>query len=499
MARIEDDFVSARPDIRREIPAEQRGSSTLHFANGNLGEGLSGITDPSMVAGGSEPTMVSRNRTESGHIIEYNDTPGGERVLIKHASGAGVDMLPDGSVAISSRGQLVMTIDKDMTIRVTGNMRYDVTGNFDVKVSGNMNVDCLNYNVTTSGNYNENIAGARRAKVSGNVGNNILGSLSNTVVGTNTDTILGDRNLISKGTTRITAGQSLNIASGEKTKITSETGLDISSTNVNIAANSLTAIGASGTIGGQNMQMYTRNLRAGGTVYADVSLDTPKGNITRVSGTSAHYTTFHGDLNGTAKQSNITAAQNYPDTDPGGNTSGSPYSFTSSTADDLANNTVASALPTPDILSEYLTVSSKGIIQVEVDADNEIVNMLDRSVFNGGLRSGDLSTSDVRSLLRDPSNASNNDFVANNISAGILNPTVANASPPGIGRISGSAPGTYYGNSGNGAGRFFTPAKTSAKRTFLPDVKHYIHTTTSINEDTELLDGIRLAAFLGKD
>lgn len=54
-----------------------------------------------------------------------------------------------------------------------------------------------------------------------------------------------------------------------------------------------------GTIGGQNMQMYTRNLRAGGTVYADVSMDTPKGNISRVEGVSAHYTTFHGSLNGT--------------------------------------------------------------------------------------------------------------------------------------------------------------------------------------------------------
>ena len=75
------------------------------------------------------------------------------------------------------------------------------------------------------------------------------------------------------------------------------------------------------------MQMYTRNLRAGGTVYADVSMDTPKGNISRVEGVSAHYTTFHGSLNGTALRSvtaDVTNSQNYsdPDTDPGsaGNT-----------------------------------------------------------------------------------------------------------------------------------------------------------------------------------
>ena len=52
-----------------------------------------------------------------------------------------------------------------------------------------------------------------------------------------------------------------------------------------------------GTIGGQNMHMYVQEIyRAGGTVYADVSMDTPKGNISRVEGVSAHYTTFHGHL-----------------------------------------------------------------------------------------------------------------------------------------------------------------------------------------------------------
>ena len=40
--------------------------------------------------------------TASGHIIEYDDTNGRERVMIKHRTGSGVEMRADGSVIFSS-------------------------------------------------------------------------------------------------------------------------------------------------------------------------------------------------------------------------------------------------------------------------------------------------------------------------------------------------------------------------------------------------------------
>ena len=35
--------------------------------------------------------MADIRETASGHVIEFNDTPGGERILFRHKTGAGVD------------------------------------------------------------------------------------------------------------------------------------------------------------------------------------------------------------------------------------------------------------------------------------------------------------------------------------------------------------------------------------------------------------------------
>ena len=43
-------------------------------------------------------------RSLTGHSFEIDDTPGNERVLIYHNSGAGIELRPDGGVTINSIG-----------------------------------------------------------------------------------------------------------------------------------------------------------------------------------------------------------------------------------------------------------------------------------------------------------------------------------------------------------------------------------------------------------
>ena len=214
--------------------------------------------------------------------------------------------------------------------------------------------------------------------------------------------------------------------------MTSEEEVILTSPEANIAADNLSVFGDTGTIGGENMQMYTMNLRAGGTVYADVSVDTPKGAITRVEGTSAHYTTFHGDLNGTALRSNITAAQNYPDTDPGGNTSGSAYSYTNNSADDLANNTTATAKPTATLLTDYRTKSAKGVKIVKVDPGDVQKNNIDLSKKTAGVTNRELTIAEIRRKMRDPAHRDNTEFTTLMVSQEKLSPEFANSSPPNV-------------------------------------------------------------------
>jgi hypothetical protein len=382
---------------------------------------------------GNNPGTAScyTHTTPAGHTIEYNDTPGSERIMIRHMNGDGINIGPDGSIIISGKRRIDKAQEdyflevKNGTMKFEGNLTLDVTGDFNVNVGGEYNVNSAKKTeVVKKGPYTRTITGDDIKTVDGNQTNLVnKGGAHQYLEGLST---------IVKGESRyIVEGPHTEAVSGVLT-MTSEEEVILTSPEANIAADNLSVFGDTGTIGGENMQMYTMNLRAGGTVYADVSMDTPKGNITRVEGTSAHYTTFHGDLNGTAKQSNITAAQNYPDTDPGGNTSGSAYSYTSNSADDLANNTTATAKPTATLLTDYRTKSDKGVRVVKVDPEDIQKNNVDLSKKTSGVTNKNIDVAQVRRKMRDPAHRDNVEFTTLMLSEGKLSPDYANTSPPNV-------------------------------------------------------------------
>ena len=382
--------------------------------------------------GSSAPNSSDTNQSVSGHVFEMNDTPGAERVLMKHNTGCGIDIRPDGTIVVVAGARKVEVTHGEQTVVVEGDGTLTYKGNLTLNVDGDFEVNCNNYKVNAKGNKTEKIDGNSRTSVFGNFGHKVSGNFSQTIAGSSVNTFLGNTTNAVKGTYKTAVeGDIIQAASGNMEQ-TAEAKLIQSAPDINMAAQSLSLFGDTGTIGGENMQMYTMNLRAGGTVYADVSMDTPKGNITRVEGTSAHYTTFHGDLNGTALRSNITAAQNYPDTDPGGNTSGSPYSYTNSSADDLANITTETALPTADLLTAYTTQSDKGIRIVKIDPNDIQKNNIDLSVKTAGVTNKELTKAEVRRKMRDPAHRNNAEFTALMVSQGKLSPDFANSTPPNV-------------------------------------------------------------------
>jgi uncharacterized protein involved in type VI secretion and phage assembly len=75
--------------------------------------------------------------TESGHIIELDDTPGDERVKVTHKSGSYVLIEPSGKIKVSS----------------VGDIEYDISANATWNIGGNLNI-------TTGGSQTVNNAGA---------------------------------------------------------------------------------------------------------------------------------------------------------------------------------------------------------------------------------------------------------------------------------------------------------------------------------------------------
>jgi len=368
--------------------------------------------------------------TPAGHTIEYNDTPGSERIMIRHMNGDGINIGPDGSIIISGKRRIDKAQEdyflevKNGTMKFEGNLTLDVTGDFNVNVGGEYNVNSAKKTeVVKKGPYVRTISGDDIKTVDGNQTNLVnKGGAHQYLEGLST---------IIKGESRyIVEGPHTEAVSGVLT-MTSEEEVILTSPEANIAADNLSVFGDTGTIGGENMQMYTMNLRAGGTVYADVSVDTPKGAITRVEGTSAHYTTFHGDLSGTAQNAVVGGTDTYP---------GSTHSFSvsSDSADDLANNTTATAKPTADLLTDYRTKSDKGVRVVKVDPGNIQKNNVNLSKKTAGVTSKNITTEQIRRKMRDKAHRDNIEFTTLMLSEGKLSPDYVDTIPPSVERVQDS-------------------------------------------------------------
>lgn len=165
--------------------------------------------------------------TESGHVVEYDDTPGAERVHIAHRSGTFIEMHPDGTIVcrtIGNKFDLVdgttneytkgthnLTIDAtgnvyckgNYTFKTDGNMKFDVAGNVEWAVQGNVTE-------TVQGKMTQAITGdmestAANVKMTGNSAVNITGSSSTTIKGGGTTEQLNSNYNVSTGTFAVSA------------------------------------------------------------------------------------------------------------------------------------------------------------------------------------------------------------------------------------------------------------------------------------------------------
>ncbi len=120
--------------------------------------------------------------TESGHVKEYDDTPGIERIKERHKSGTQYEIGPNGakverivndnyqlvagndtievkgSVKIIVSGDAKLSVAKDLTANVGGNIEANVTGNALATIAGTTTVlNTGDMNLTVSGKDSANV------------------------------------------------------------------------------------------------------------------------------------------------------------------------------------------------------------------------------------------------------------------------------------------------------------------------------------------------------
>ena len=79
-------------------------------------------------------------QTESGHVEEWDDTPGAERVHIFHRSGSFIEMHPDGKVVYKSMSHGYQISMGDHNVKVKGDCNFSVDGNATIHSKGEVHL-----------------------------------------------------------------------------------------------------------------------------------------------------------------------------------------------------------------------------------------------------------------------------------------------------------------------------------------------------------------------
>lgn len=379
----------------------------------------------------------SVQETTSGHVIEIDDTPGGERVLIKHRTGAGMELRADGSVLISSRKQKVEVVGGDSKVIVEGEGDLVYKGDVNLSISGDFNVDVGgDYNLSVGGDKVEELRGRHTKVVSKDQNYTIRGARSEQVIKMASSTVLGDQNLITAGNLNQLTQGNTEILSGANLITTAVNEWVAASSTANITARHVSMIGHKGTIGGPLTDFYGKSY--GGFPAGVTNMACFYGTLVGKAAEALHadYAMFAAQAGYSKGAGQALTAVTAKDGKPGKppvpvapKPGIMPYTPIPPTA----------PLPQPPIIETQLATTAYGIRAVSVDPKLE--DKILKSDDYDDLFNFDPTIYEIRSKLRDEANLRNSTLTSTLVSQGLLNEDFKKNIPTNIGR-SASKEGT---------------------------------------------------------
>lgn len=145
----------------------KKDSSLLHI-NESLTDTISetrttNLLGPELAPLNSSTIYPNNNVIETDTaVIEIDDTSSNQRISIQHKNGSYVEIRPDGTIQVKSKGNCIQTIDGNFTQYVSGNIIQTIKGNVTESVTGDVTQ-------TVSGNVLKNITGTLTVNSSGNM------------------------------------------------------------------------------------------------------------------------------------------------------------------------------------------------------------------------------------------------------------------------------------------------------------------------------------------
>jgi len=379
------------------------------------------------------------------------------KIKIQNSSGATIIVSPNGDIIINATKALKFSTGSNISFEAGGNISFSGK-NFSLKTAGaaSFNIDG---DMTTgvTGNKTDAVGNASMETVNGTKSSTTRGTVTQIAGAGITTMALGGMNNYVKGNMNMSIDGGGTIASSGTLKMTSEGSMYVTAPNANIAANNISVFGAAGTIGGAGIVFHGSSF-TGQTFNGNLDGDV-KGNV-------------QGDLNGTAARAIASGG-----------------TVTPITGDFIQINRDAS-----QNMGEYLSSGPGGIIDVDIDPNDEIKNRINLGAKTGGALDHPPTIEQIQAMLRDKSNRDNVALTNWLVENGYLSPTYRNTTPKGVKSVSGN-------NSSAGS---YTPDKNVNQDRYTPDPQYDPNNTTGPNQlngpgarsSTLVGEGVPLATFL---
>lgn len=113
---------------------------------------------------------------EGGHFTEFDSTPGSERINVRHRTGTGYEVYPDGTYKLHVVKNSYEVVIGHKEIQVSGQVQIMAKGNVGIKSDGDVNISAANdLNLVVGGNLNVQVQGNSSQRVAGTSQQNVQG------------------------------------------------------------------------------------------------------------------------------------------------------------------------------------------------------------------------------------------------------------------------------------------------------------------------------------
>lgn len=365
--------------------------------------------------------------TQSGHSFEMDDTPGGERILVKHRTGAGLELRADGSVIFASRGKKVSITGGDEVVIIEGKADVVYKGDLNLRVAGDYNLEVEgNYNLNVGGNSIEKINGRRVTTIDKDHDTVIRGGRSRVVGNSSNDTVLGDVNLSVKGNLKQRAAGDMEIRSGNILTTSGVAEWVASAKTASIIGTNVSLIGDTGTVGGAFFDFFGKTY--GGAPAVTTQLTTFYGSLVGRATESFHadYSMFSSVANvAVGAVRSVTAMKDKgpkPNFKPKLKAGVFPY---------ITMTQKPKTVPWTHITFPLLMTTKYGNHPVEIDLTKEGIQLRDE--YDGAFNR-EPTIHEIRSKLRDSQWRENGTLTGYLLGKGLLSETYSKTIPKNVGR-----------------------------------------------------------------